>query len=116
MTIMSTLGARQLAMQLSVLVVKLQLGPLHFPCLTTWHLGKKSDGSDRSQVFWLLLRLMFLDQMLLLKLIVEDVFGVFWMGIGLRCFKSTFFRMQAGQRRKLHLQNEKRNDPTKICL
>ena len=51
---------------------------------------QKSDVSDRSQVFWFLLRLMFLDQMLLLNLIVEDVFGVFWMGIGIRCLKSTF--------------------------
>lgn len=41
------IGARQLAMQRSVLVVKLQLGPLHFPYLITWHFGqKKSDGSQ----------------------------------------------------------------------
>ena len=45
-------------------------------------------------------------------------FGVFWIWIGLRCWKVHLFRMYAGHIRRLHMQNAKRNDPTptEICF
>lgn len=77
------IGARQLAMQRSVLVVKLQLGPLHFPYLITWHFGQKNPMGPR--VFWFKaddFGSVLLPGADLLRMVF---FGVFWIWIGLRC-------------------------------